>query len=223
MPVASRWITRSHTGKLWLNDPCSVTVLPTSGLMSIGIVSGDQPTLVTWPPGFTSFSAASSGRLAPDASHTRSAPSGSRLRTRSSSPPVETSIVCVAPSARAASSRGASCGSPATISGLAPASAAIRAHSRPIGPGPKHDHQVARMDRRVDAHRLVGDGVRLAQAGVLEGQRVGDRVQAARRRGDVGGHRAVDAVAEALAGRAQVVAAGAAHQARAADHARRSR
>ena len=52
---------------------------------------------------------------------------------------------------------------------------------------------------------------------MLERQRVGDGVEAARRHRDVGGHRAVDAVAEALARRAQVVAPGAAHHAGAAD------
>ena len=63
--------------------------------------------------------------------------------------------------------------------------------------------------------------MRLGQARELERQRIGHVVQAARRHLHVLGHRAVHAVAEALARRAQVVAARPAHQARAADDRRR--
>ena len=103
-----------------------------------------------------------------------------------------TFTTCVAPSARAALEPRLVAVRPATISGLAPDSAAIRAHSRPIGPGPEHDHSVARADRRVDAHRVVRDRMRLGQAREVERQRVGDAVQAARRHAHVRRHRAVD-------------------------------
>ena len=125
---------------------------------------------------------------------------------------------CVAPNARAVARRAPSPERPATISGCAPESAAIRAHSRPIGPGPSTTTESPGRMVGVPAHRVVGDRVRLGQAGQLERQRVGHVVQAARGHFHELGHRAVDAVAEALARRAQVVAAGAAHQARAADH-----
>ena len=83
--------------------------------------------------------------------------------------------------------------------------------------GTEHDHEVTRLDVGIDAHRLVRDAVRLGQARDVERQRVGNVMQAARRHAHVLRHRAVDAVAEALARRAQVVATGAAHQALAAD------
>ena len=63
--------------------------------------------------------------------------------------------------------------------------------------------------------------MRLGEAGDVERQRVGDRVQAARRHPHELRHRAVEAVAEPLARRTEVVAAGAAQQAVAADLRRR--
>ena len=78
-------------------------------------------------------------RLAPDASHTTSAPSGDQPAHHR--PRALSGLRCrrcaSRRAARAVSSRARVAGRPTTISGLAPASAAIRAHSRPIGPGPR--------------------------------------------------------------------------------------
>ena len=98
-PAASRWSTRSQIGQLWLNDPCSRTFFWTSGLRFTPSDSGDQPTFVTCPSGRTSASAASSVRLEPEASQTRSAPSGLRSRTTASRSSTCASTMCVAPSA----------------------------------------------------------------------------------------------------------------------------
>ena len=75
-------------------------------------------------------------------------------------------------------SRAASADSPATISGSAPGQ---RRHSRAQQadrPGPEDDDGLARPNRGVHAHRVVGHGVRLDQAGQIERQRIGNLVQA---------------------------------------------
>ena len=131
----------------------------------------------------TSFSAASSGRLAPDASQTTSAPSGSsaahdlferlgcrrrrRASRRARAPP------------RAAPASPAQAGDDQRVGA---GERRHRAHSRPIGPGPEHDDRVAGLDRRVDAHRLVGDRS-AARSGrrCSNGSESGIVVQAARR------------------------------------------
>ena len=108
-----------------------------------------------------------------------------------------------------------------TISGSAPASAAMRAHSRPIGPGPSTT--TASPGRIVEFTHiaLYATACGSDQAGDLERQRIGNAVQAARRHADPLRHRAVDAVAESLARRTEVVASGPAQHALAADVRRR--
>jgi len=76
--------------------------------------------------------------------------------------------------------------------------------------------EIAGTDRRVDAHRVVCHGMRLRQAGEPERQRVGNSMQAAGGHPDIRCHRAVDPIAEPFATRAEVVPAGPAQQAFAA-------
>ncbi len=183
--------------------------------------SGDHPTFDTWPSGRASRSAVSSVALAPDASQTRSAPMGQMSRTISSRFSVSMSTVCVAPKP--------ACGLEARpvrrqAGDDERAGARQRRHPRAQqadGAWPDDDDEIARRDSRVDAHHLIGDRVRLGQARDVEGQRIGDVVQASRRHADELRHGAVDAVAEPLALRAQVVAARAAEQARSANLGRR--
>ena len=186
----------------------------TSGLTSIGMTSGDQPTFDTWPSGRASRSATSSGRWRP----TRR----TRDRRRSAQMPRTTSSrssVCDVDGVRGAEPPRRL--EPRRVAGQPGddqrVGAGQRRHARAQQAdraGAEHDDEIARRIRRVDAHRVVGHRVRLGQARDLERQRVGDVVQAARRHADVLRHRAVDAVAESLARGAQVVAARAAHQAR---------
>ena len=67
------------------------------------------------------------------------------------------------------------------------------------GAGPEDDHAVARLDAAVADDGVVRHAAGLGQAGSLKRQVVRHVVQAPRRHADEAGHRAVDAVAEALA------------------------
>ena len=78
--------------------------------------------------------------------------------------------------------------------------------------GPEDDHAVAGFDAGVLHDGVIGDAAWFGEAGLFEGEGVGHRVQDALRDADVLGHRAVDAVTEALAGRVEVVEPAAAHR-----------
>ena len=191
-PRSSRWITRSHTAKLWLNDPCRRTLPSTSGLTSTGMTSGDHPTLMTCPSGRASRSAglervARARRVADDVGAerrqrcARSPPSVLRLQrgVRRAEPPrrLEPRLVAGEPDDDQRVGAGES--------GHARAEQADRARA-------EDHHRVARTHRRIDAHRVERHRMRLGQAGEIERQRVRHVVQAARRHPDELGHRAVD-------------------------------
>ena len=97
----------------------------------------------------------------------------------------------------------------------------MRAHSRPMGPGPRTT--TASPGRIVEFMHiaLYDNGMRLRQARDVERQRVGDVVQASRRHPHPLRHRAVHAISKALARRTEIVSSGPAQHALAADFRRR--
>ena len=78
--------------------------------------------------------------------------------------------------------------------------------------GSEDDHAVAGFDAGVLHDGVIGDAAGFGEAGLFEGEGVGYCVQDALRDADILGHRAVDAVAEALAGRVEVVEPAAGHR-----------
>ena len=174
--------------------------------------------MTTAPEGRTTESAASNVRLDPDASQTTSAPSGSQTANHL----VERLTLRVDDVGRAECTRGLETGD---VGVETDHDKWMRARERchpgaqqADRTGPKHHDHVTRTNRHVHAHRVVRDRVRLSQTRQIERQRCRHVVQTARRHPHIVGHRAVHAVAESLAGRAEIVPAPPAHRARATDN-----
>src|SRR3954452_10279279 len=110
LPVASKSITFSHIGQLWLKLPCRVTFFCTKGSSEKPQGCGPQPTLVICPLGLTRSMAIFKVLLEPAASTTVCAPKPSFLLAHSVASPVMVSQ----PYCRAICKRVSSQGSPNT-------------------------------------------------------------------------------------------------------------